>query len=82
MIVRLPAKHARDWQDRLGGDLGSTVVAESARTITLDLPPAALADFIEDAALYATEMHGEWTAGVDYRPAARRCLAAIAKAMP
>lgn len=76
--LRLPAKHAGDWFSRLGSDLGAQLVAQTARTITLTLTDEQLADLRADAEHYVEVMHGENTDGIDYRPAARRCLAAIA----
>lgn len=74
--VKLPARHALDWLGRYdGGDAG--VVEATARTATLNLGDDALRDLISDSHYYAEEMAPDNTGDVDYRPAARRCLAAI-----
>jgi hypothetical protein len=75
----LPGKHASDWLDRLGNDLGARVVTSSDRTITLDLTDKQLADLIADAEFYAECMRPADTGDIDYRPAAKRLLAAINK---
>ena len=75
--LRLPLRHAQDWLARCGEDLGAEEVAQTARTVTLTLPPAALADIVSDARYYAEEMGPDNTGDFDYRPAARRCLASI-----
>jgi hypothetical protein len=74
--VKLPAKHATDWLARYDED-DAEGVAWSARTITLSLSDAALRDLISDATYYAEEMDRDNTGDIDYRPAARRCLAAL-----
>jgi hypothetical protein len=78
--VKLPAKHALDWLDRCGGDLGAELVVQTERTVTLSLPPAALRDLLEDCRHYAECMGPADTGDIDYRPAARRCLAALQRA--
>lgn len=65
---KLPRQHAEDWMNRCN---------QTPRTITLDLSPAAVKDLRADAEHYRDAMHGEWTMGIDYRPAARRCLTAL-----
>lgn len=75
--LKLPRKHAADWLDRT--ETGATAVASTPRTVTLELTDAQLADLKADATYYAENMHGDWTDGIDYRAAARRCLAAIEK---
>lgn len=76
--IKLPAKHAMDWWGRYDEE-GAEVVAHSARTVTLRLDRAALMDLISDADYYAAEMSPDNTGDIDYRPAARRCLASLAK---
>lgn len=84
--ITLPRKHAWDWQSRFDGDAdapdgyGVTVEKVTARTITLSLTNAALADLISDAHYYAEEMDRDNTGDIDYRPAARRCIAGIERA--
>ena len=77
--IKLPAGHARDWMDRLGEEAGATVLAETKRTITLDLPDDALRDLIGDAIYYAEEMDPTNTGDADYRPKARTLLRALDK---
>jgi hypothetical protein len=74
--LRLPRKHAADWFDRVGEpEEWATLVGETARTVTLELTPEGLADLTADAAYYAEAMGPADTGDVDYRPAARTCLA-------
>ena len=74
ITLRLPAKHAADWHDRLGGDLGAEVVKVSERAITIAFPDAtALRDLVNDAEHYLI-MRGEMTMGVDYSKAAQTLL--------
>lgn len=82
VTLTVPYKHAHDWYDRCGvnyadaGD-GTELVDTSARTVTLTLSTAALRDLRSDAELYAECMGPSDTGDLDYRPAARRCLAAL-----
>lgn len=80
--VKLPRKHAADWFDRLGdvGDNLATLDAETDRTVIYTLNDAALRDLIADATYYAQEMDPQNSGDIDYRPAARRCLAALERA--
>jgi hypothetical protein len=74
LTLRLPAKHAADWHDRLGCDLGVHVVKVSERAITLTFPGRpSLRDLVNDAEHYLI-MKGEMTMGVDYSRAARTML--------
>lgn len=81
--IKLPALHALDWLGRWDGPDGAEpqaqVVHQTARTVTLELADADLRDLISDATYYAEEMGPSNTGDTDYRPAARRCLAAIEK---
>lgn len=78
--VRLPVKHALDWHDRCEAAAGAEIVTMTQRTITLTLTAEALRDLIADATYYAEEMGPANTGDLDYRPAARRCLAALERA--
>lgn len=80
--LTLPTKHAADWLARYDGpEDGSPYDAEqtahTARTITLDLGPHALADLVSDALYYSEEMDREATGDRDYRPPARALLRAL-----
>lgn len=76
--VTLPIHHARDWSARYDGAEGFAydleIVRSSARTITLELGPHALADMISDALYYSEEMDRDATGDRDYRPPARTLL--------
>lgn len=81
---RLPTKHATDWWWRCGEDnkhrlswLGSDIVDQTERTVTLRLTASALKDLIDDAEFYVECMGPNDTGDIDYRPAARRCLARL-----
>lgn len=74
---KLPASFTLDWHDRQGDEHGARIISTSARYVMIDLPPAALAALIADATYYAHDMAGDWTGGIDYRPAARRVLARL-----
>lgn len=82
VTLRLPRKHASDWLDRLGGDMGAELVAESERTVTLSLSRAQLTGLVADAQYYEENMKGDWTLGADLASAAHRCLNAIRRQMP
>jgi hypothetical protein len=75
--LKLPRKHADDWASRLGDELDAEVLDATKRTITLKLTDAALCDLIGDAVYYSQEMGPDNTGDGDYRPAARRLLAAL-----
>lgn len=78
--LRLPAGHALDWFQRSGEEHeGASIVSQTARTVTLDLPDAALADLISDAIYYAEEMDRENTGDADYRGKAHTALRALGK---
>ena len=78
LTLRLPAKHAADWYDRLGGEHGAQMVKVSERAITISFPDeAALQDLVNDAAHYLI-MKGEMTMGVDYSKAAQTLLNRLA----
>lgn len=74
--LRLPAKHAMDWLSRYDGE-GAEALCVKPRSCLLSLNREALEDLISDAIYYAEEMDPSNTGDIDYRPAARRCLAAI-----
>lgn len=80
ITIKLPRKHAEDWMDRCGEDMGAEVIQLTARTITIQMSPEALADLKDDAQYFADSMKGDWTGGIDYSAAATRCLAAIKRA--
>lgn len=76
--VKLPRKHAEDWAHRcLDGDRTEQDVIKglTARWITLELTRSEWVDLKDDAEYYASEMGPDNTGDIDYRPAARRCLA-------
>lgn len=77
--MTLPIHHARDWLARYegpgdGSAYDAEAVRSTARTITLQLGDAALADMISDALYYSEEMDRENTGDRDYRPPARTLL--------
>lgn len=82
MAEKLPAKHALDWFDRLGRDLGAVIVSQTARTVTMELSPAARKDLVADAQFYFSDMYGAWTGGVDYRGPAHTLLKALGACPP
>lgn len=79
LTLKLPRKHAQDWFQRCAGEQ-DRLIDVTARTVTLYLTAESLNDLVSDAEHYASTMFGEWTDGVDYRPAARTCLRALGKA--
>lgn len=79
IVVKLPRKHAQDWREGSGSDFGGRVVAETARTITFELPDDDVEALAEHAAYWATAAP---QFGVDRRPAATTCLRALHKKAP
>ena len=72
---KFPRKHAADWIDRCNNDdWNASILKQTERTITLSLCTASLADLIDDAHYYQSEMHGEYTDGINYSRAATTLL--------
>lgn len=80
ITVTVPAKHALDWHGRcaVDGSFHAEIVKSNSRHVTLELSLPAIRDLVADAEHYVKVMHGEFTDGVDYRPAARRVLDSLA----